>query len=454
MKKIISIVLAAAMMFCLLTACGDSTSTGAVATGASSGAAASAASGNASKIKIGVILVGDETEGYTKAHMDGIDAARQSLGLSEDQVIYMKSIPESSECYDTAIKLIKEDGCSAIFSNSYGHQNYMVQAAQENPDVTFVSMTGDFAAISGCKNMKNAFTDVYQSRYVSGVVAGMKIKELADAGKLTDANKDENGNVKVGYVGAFNYAEVVSGYTAFYLGIKSVYPQVTMYVDYTQSWFDVDKEAAMAEKFIGDGCVIIGQHADSTGAPSACEAAFKAGTTVYSVGYNVDMLDVAPDVALTSASNNWSVYYTYAFKCLIDGTDIKTDWAEGYDTDAVKITKLGTACAEGTQEKVDETIKGLKDGSIKVFDTSTFTVSSDNIAATLKASGAKVTCDSGNKVTSCQIDLSYYDFSTGTPTLVYQGQTIEAIVDGAFSESTFRSAPYFSIRIDGINEAS
>jgi basic membrane protein A len=227
-----------------------------------------------------------------------------------------------------------------------------------------------------------------------------------------------------------------------------------MYVDYTNSWFDVDKEAAMAEKFISDGCVIIGQHADSTGAPSACQAAFEKGTTVYSVGYNVDMLDVAPDVALTSASNNWAVYYTYAFKCLMDGTDIKTDWAEGYDTDAVKITPLGTACAAGTQEAVDKAIAGIKDGSVKVFDTSAFTVSKANIEATKNASGAVVTTDSDNHVTSCKIDLSYFDFSTGTPTLVYQGQTIEAIVDGAFSESTFRSAPYFSIRIDGINEAA
>ena len=164
-----------------------------------------------------------------------------------------------------------------------------------------------------------------------------------------------------------------------------------MYVDYTQSWFDVDKEAAMAEKFIGEGCVIIGQHADSTGAPSACEAAWKDGKVVYSVGYNVDMLDVAPDAALTSASNNWGVYYTYAFKCLQDGKAIDTDWAEGYDADAVKLTPLGANCAAGTQEKVDKVIAGIKDGSIKVFDTSAFTVSAANIEATKNASGAVVT---------------------------------------------------------------
>lgn len=442
MKKILALVLALCMVLALC-ACGTKTAT-----------PAASASAAASKVKIGVILVGDETEGYTKAHMDGIEAAKKTLGLTDDQVIYMKSIPESSECYDTAEKLIKEDGCTAIFANSYGHQNFMVQAAKDNPTVTFVSLTGDFAAICGCSNLKNAFTDVYESRYVSGVVAGLKIKELADGNKLTDKNKDASGNVKVGYVGAYNYAEVVSGYTAFYLGIKSVYDKVAMSVDYTQSWFDVDKEAAMAEKFISDGCVIVGQHADSTGAPSACEAAFKKGTTVYSVGYNVDMLDVAPDVALTSASNNWAVYYTYAFKCLMEGKTIDTDWAKGYNDDAVKITALGKACASGTKEAVDKAIAGIKDGSVKVFNTANFTVSSANIAATKTASGAVVTTDAQGHVTSCQIDLSYLDFSTATPTLVYKGQTVEAIANGAFTESTFRSAPYFSIRIDGITEAA
>lgn len=441
MKKALALVLALCMVFALC-ACGAKSET------------PTASEAPKSNLKIGVILVGDETEGYTKAHMDGIEAAKKTLGLTDDQVIYMKSIPETSECTDAAEKLIKEDGCTAIFSNSYGHQTFMAQAAKENPDVTFVALTGDFAAISGLKNLKNAFTSVYQSRYVSGVVAGLKIQELVDNGKLTDKNYDENGNVKVGYVGAYNYAEVVSGYTAFYLGIKSVFPKVTMYVDYTQSWFDVDKEAAMAEKFIGEGCCIVGQHADSTGAPSACQAAWKNGAVVYSVGYNVDMLDVAPDAALTSASNNWAVYYTYAFKSLMDGAEIKTDWAEGYDTDAVKVTTLGASCAQGTQAKVDETIAGIKDGSIKVFDTSAFTVSKANIEATKKAGGAVVTTDADNHVTSCKIDMSYFDFSTGTPTLVYQGETIEAIADGAFTESSFRSAPYFSIRIDGINEAA
>ena len=449
MKKLLALVLALCMVF-VLCACGA-----AEPQAETSDAEDSAAAAPSSDVKIGVILVGDETEGYTLAHMEGIEEAMDALDLAEDQVIFKKSIPESSECYDTAQELIESDGCTAIFSNSYGHQNYMVQAAEDYEDVAFVSMTGDFAAISGCDNFSNAFTNVYESRYVSGVVAGMKLQELDKAGEIKDKNKNADGTVKVGYVGAFNYAEVVSGYTAFYLGLTSVYPNASMEVDYTNSWFDVDKEAAMAEKFISDGCIIISQHADSTGAPSACEKALKDGTTVYSVGYNVDMLDVAPNAALTSAGNVWGVYYTYAFQQLLDGKPIKTDWAEGYNEDAVRITPLGKSCAEGTEEKVEEVIAGLKDGSIQVFDTDSFTVSEENIAITKeKGNNAIVTTDAKGHVTSAKEDLSHYSFSSGAPELEYEGEIIEAIKDGAFAESEARSAPYFTLRIDGITELS
>ena len=169
--------------------------------------------------KVGVILIGDETEGYTLAHMNGIKAAAQALGLAEDQIIWKYKVEENAACKDAAEELA-DDGCKIIFSNSYGHQTYMVQAAEEFEDVTFVSMTGDFAAICGLDNLKNAFTSVYESRYVSGVVAGLKVKELLDSKVLTPEttpnNFDGDGNVKIGYVGAYNYAEVVSGYTAFF----------------------------------------------------------------------------------------------------------------------------------------------------------------------------------------------------------------------------------------------
>ena len=317
--------------------------------------------------KMGVILVGDETEGYSAAHIAGVKEAAAELGLDESQIIWKYKVPEDSSCYDAAIDLVGQ-GCSLVIGNSYGHQTYLVQAAQEYPDVTFVSMTGDFAAISGCENFKNAFTNIYESRYVSGVVAGLKLKEILEDGTLTTETQpdsfDADGNVKVGYVGAFSYAEVVSGYTAFYLGIKSVVPNAVMEVKYTNSWFDIDKEGAAAEALIANGCVIIGQHADSTGAPAATQKLHDDGKICYSVGYNIDMLETAPTAALTSATNNWAVYYKHAIATVMGGGDLEQDWSAGYNDDAVGITELGESCAEGTADYVADIEGKLKDLSL------------------------------------------------------------------------------------------
>jgi len=384
--------------------------------------------------KIGVILIGDETEGYTMSHIEGIKAAAKALGLSDSQIEWKYKVEETAACLDAATDLVGK-GCSVVVSNSYGHQTYMAQAAEQNPDVTFISMTGDFAGVSGIANLKNAFTGIYEARYVSGVVAGMKLAELIADGTLTADKQpgsfDADGNVKIGYVGAFNYAEVVSGYTAFYLGVKSIVPNVVMEVNYTNSWFDIDKEAAAAEALIANGCVIIGQHADSTGAPSATQKLLDSGKICYSVGYNVDMLETAPTAALTSPTNVWEVYYEYAFKTVMDKGDVAVDWSKGYSENAVKITALGPSCAAGTAEKVAEVESALKAGTLHVFDTSTFTVG-------------------GAAVTSAPVDLSYMDWTTGTA--IYAGDTVEAVTNGYFSESTFRSAPYFALRIDGITE--
>lgn len=401
MKKFLSMLLVLAMTVCLFAGC---------AAGGNGGS-----NGEESQLKVGVILIGDENEGYTYAHIAGIDAAAEALGMSADQIIYRYTITEDEKCLDTATDLV-EQGCQLIISNSYGHQTYMQQAASENPDVTFVSMTGDTAAISGLSNFKNAFTSVYESRYVSGVVAGMKLKELLDNGTITDPY--------VGYVGAYPYAEVKSGYTAFLLGIQSIVPEAHMDVTFTNSWFSVTEEAAAAEALIARGCVIIGQHADSTGAPQACQAAQDAGKVAYSVGYNVDMLSVAPTAALTSATNVWEVYYEYAFSCMLNGEQIATDWSSGYADGAVAITELGESCAEGTAEKVAEVEQAIKDGSIHVFDTDTFTVG-------------------GEHLTSCVVDLTG-DFDTDD-----EGDK-EAIWDGYFHESELRSAPSFALDIDGV----
>lgn len=365
------------------------------------------------EFKVGVILVGDENEGYTYAHMEGIEAARVACGLEKDQIIYKYNIGENEACHQAAVDLV-EQGCKIVFANSFGHESFLIQAAKEYPDVLFCHATGQTAAKqTDLKNIFNYFTAIYEARYVSGVVAGMKLKELMDNGTVTDPH--------VGYVGAYPYAEVVSGYTAFFLGIQSIVPDAYMEVQYTNKWFDLTLEAEAANALMARGCVIIGQHADSTGAPSAIQAAHDDGTypNVYSVGYNIDMLNVAPDVALTSPQNNWGAYYTYAIKTAMEGKEMQQDWCYGYIDEAVQISQLGTACAEGTQEAVAAVIEKIKNGELHVFDCSTFTVNGEH--------------------------LTSYDKSYG-----FDG--VELIWDGYFHESEVISAPLFDIRIDGITE--
>lgn len=405
MKRFLALLLAAVMALCLV-ACGNSSTT----TPAASSAAGSA---DKSNFKVGVILVGDENEGYTYAHIEGVKAAQQALGLSDDQIIYKYSIPENEECYDAATDLVQQ-GCNIIFANSFGHETYMMQAAEENPDVMFCHATGYQAASSGLSNFCNYFDNIYEARYVSGVVAGLKLKELMDSGKVTDPH--------VGYVGAYPYAEVVSGYTAFFLGIRSIVPTAHMDVTYTNSWFDISAEAQAANMLIARGCCIIGQHADSTGAPSAVQAALDSGKVVYCVGYNVDMLSVAKTAALTSPQNNWGVIYTELIKTALDGGTFKSDYSYGYADGGVQISPLGESCAKGTQEAVDQVIAKIKDGTLHVFDTSTFTVG-------------------GKEVTT-----------TATDDLKDTYHNVEYISDGYFHESELASAPAFAFRIDGITE--
>ena len=434
MKRVLAILLALAMVFALASCGGssddkdsntDTANNGQTNTDTSadnSGDEQSDGDTAGTDVKIGVILVGDENEAYTYAHIQGIQEAAERLNIPAESIVWKYSIPEDETCADTATDLA-EDGCDLIISNSYGHQTHMETVAAEYPDITFIAMTGDRAAISGLSNLKNAFTCVYQSRFVTGVVAGMKLQELIDDGKLSEANYDADGKIKLGYVGAYPYAEVVSGYTGFFLGVRSVVENVSMEVTYTNSWFDITAEAEAANSLIADGCVIIAQHSDSTGCPSAIQEAYEKGTVCYNVCYNLDMTAVAPDAALTSALNHWVVYYEYAFGCLLNGTDIDTNWCKGYEADAVGIAPLGVSCAEGTAEKVAEVEEAIKSGELQVFSTDNFTVN-------------------GQKLDSYLIDTNG-DFVNDDE---------EAIWDGVFHESYFRSAPAFDIRIDGITE--
>lgn len=419
MKKAVSMFLSAAMVLAL-SGCGGSgqTESQTAATAAETavqetsasamGQAPEAAAGSgvaADALKVGFIFIGDENEGYTAAHYAGAKEMQQELGLTDGQLIVKWNIPEDASCYDAAVDLA-EQGCRLIIANSFGHEDYIKQAAEEFPEVEFCHATGYQAAASGLDNLHNFFTAIYESRYVSGVVAGMKLNEMLEAGTITEP--------RVGYVGAYPYAEVISGYTAFFLGVRSVCPEAAMDVTYTNSWasFDLEKEAA--ESLIAGGCVLISQHADTTGAPTACEAA---GVPV--VGYNISMIATAPTQALTSASINWAPYYTYAAQSVIDGTSIATDWCQGYSEGANRITELNSAnIAAGTEEKVEEVETAIKSGSLKVFDTAVWTVE-----------GIKPEDDAALMETRKQY-----------------------IYDGYFHESELASAPAFDILIDGITD--
>lgn len=424
MKKILTLLLVLAMTVGLITGCSSSDKKGSGETNAPAETTKTedttstpeatpeptAETSAASDIKVGIIYIGDENEGYTAAHMAGIDTMIQTLGLTKEQVIVKTNIAEDESCYDAAVDLA-EQGCGIIFANSFGHEDYMLQAAKEFPEIQFAHATGYQAASSGLPNVHNYFTAVYESRYVSGVVAGLKLNEMIENGTIT-ADK-----AKMGYVGAYPYAEVKSGYTSFYLGAKSVCPTVTMEVQYTNSWADMAGENEVAKKLIQDGAVIISQHADTTGAPTACEEA-----NVPVVGYNVDMTSVAPNTALTSATINWGPYYTYAVKSVIDGTAIDTDWCQGYAEGAVAISPLNDkAVAPGTAEKVAEVEAALKAGSLKVFDTSTFTVKGSKIEDLIES------------------DEEFSKYSA-------------YVSDGYFHESELISAPAFDLSVDGITE--
>lgn len=360
--------------------------------------------------KVGVIYIGDENEGYTEAHMKGVAEMKKALGLSDSQVIEKKGIPESEKAYDAAVDLA-EQGCTYIIATSFGHESYLIQAAKEYPKIVFAHATGYQAAMSGLKNMHNFMPSIYQARYVSGIVAGLKLNEMIASKKIKASE------AKIGYVGAYPYAEVVSGYTSFFLGARSVCPSATMEVRYTNSWADMSLEKETAEALIAAKCVLISQHADTTGAPSACQA-----HGVPCVGYNVDMTAVAPDAALTSAAMNWGAFYTLSAKAVMNGQGFDVDWSKGYEEGAVYITKINSKVATSdAQAKAEAAEKAIKAGTLKVFNTKSFTVNGKSIEDLIKAGG----------------DFAKYS---------------NYVKDGAFNEQNGFAAPAFDLRIDGIVE--
>ena len=379
-------------------------------------------------IKVGFITLHDENSTYDLNFINAAKKAIADLGLTEDNYILKTNVPEGQECYETAMDMV-DKGCNIIFADSFGHEPYMIDAAKENPDVQFCHSTGTRAHTEGLANYHNAFASIYEGRYLAGIAAGMKLNEMIEAGKFTAEE------AKIGYVGAFTYAEVVSGYTSFFLGARSVCPTVTMEVTFTGSWYDETLEKTGAELLIDRGCKLISQHADSYGAPTACQNA-----GVPNVSYNGSTKNVGADTYIISSRIDWAPYYEHAIKAVMDGTEIATDWTGTLATGSVVLEELNTdVAAAGTAEAIAAATTKLENGELHVFDVSTFTTRADDTMNTFKVDFLKV--DADGHITSYLADVDTDE--------AYTGDT-EVVHDGYFSESEKRSAPYFDLQIDGI----
>ncbi|MBR1811899.1 MAG: BMP family ABC transporter substrate-binding protein [Clostridia bacterium] len=410
MKKVIAVLLAVAMLLAF-AACGDKKpldsaepTTGAAETPVAAGVALE-------DLKVGFIFLHDENSTYDLNFINAAKAAAAQLGLSDDQIILKTNINEDQACYDTAEDLV-DQGCNIIFADSFGHEDFLIESAKNHPDVVYAHATGTKAHTEGLDNFHNAFASIYEGRYLAGIAAGLKLNEMIDAGEFT---ADE---AKIGYVGAFTYAEVMSGYTSFFLGVRSVCPTATMEVTFTGSWYDETAEKEGANKLIADGCKLISQHADSMGAPTACETA-----GVPNVSYNGSTIAACPNTFIVSSRIDWTPYFVYLINSVVNGTEIDKDWTGDLATGSVVLTDINEAvAAPGTAEAIEAAKAKLESGELHVFDTATFTVNGEAIDSYL----ADVDTDA--------------DYTPDT----------EVITDGYFNESAFRSAPYFDVEIDGI----
>lgn len=407
MKKILSAILAVAMLFAM-AACGSSKKD----------------DKDNAKLKVGFIYLHDENSTYDLNFINAAKAACEKLGV---EYVGKTNVPEEgSDCYDTAADLA-DSGCNIVFADSFGHEANMIQAAKDFPKVQFCHATGTRAHTEKLDNYHNAFASIYEGRYLAGVAAGLKLNEMIAAGQF---KADE---AKMGYVGAYTYAEVISGYTSFYLGAKSVCPTVTMDVQFTGSWYDEALEKEAAELLIQKGCKLISQHADSMGAPTACEKA-----KVPNVSYNGSTVKACPNTFIVSSRINWEPYFEYMINCVKNNEKIDADWCKGIQEGAVELSAINdTAAAKDTKAKLDEVKKALEDGSLKVFDVKNFTVTVD--AANNKNKNAKV--DADKHLISYMADVDTDEKYT---------PDTEVVADGYFHESEYRSAPYFDLRIDGI----
>lgn len=396
MKKIIALILCMVMIFALC-ACNSQTTTAPVV-GKSENA----------PVKVGFIYLHDEQSTYDLNFLEAANATCQALNIP---YINKMNIPEGQECFDAAVDLV-DQGCTIIFADSFGHEDYMIQAAKEFPNVQFCHATGTKAHTENLSNFHNAFASIYEGRYLAGVAAGLKLNAMIEAGEF------EEKDAVIGYVGAHPYAEVISGYTSFFLGARSVCPNATMKVIFTGTWYDETLEKEAANALIQQGCKLISQHADSMGAPGACEIA-----GIPNVTYNGSTISIAPHTYVISSKINWAPYFNYIINCVKNNEPIDTDWVGTMETGSVQLTATNPEVATSNTDEVIALVREqLATGTLHVFDTSNWTVN-------------------GKHLTSYMADIdSDANYTPDT----------EVIINGVFYESRFRSAPYFDIQIDGI----
>ena len=359
-KRLLAMLLAGAMVFGL-AACGggnEPAETPAGETPAVETPAGETPAAEGKTIKVGMVCIGDENDqGYTYNFMRGVEEATAQLaeqGITVEWT-FKTNILEDSGCEDANIELA-DAGCQIIINNSYGFEPFMLKVAPDYPEIEFISCTNQASAVDDLPNTHNAFANIYEGRYLAGVAGGMKLQQMIDEGTITAEQ------AVIGYVGAFPFAEVVSGYTAFYLGAKSVCPSVTMKVKYVSSWSDAPQEAAAAAALADEGCVLISQHSDNT---TPATAAQDAG--VFHCGYNNDMTGVAPEASIISCRVDWAPYFVYAISAVANGEEFAQDWTAGYADGSVKLTALNEAvAAPGTAEALEAAEAELA-GGMHVF---------------------------------------------------------------------------------------
>ena len=371
---------------------------------------------NTEKMKVGLLTLHGTESTYDKNFIDAFNAACEAKGV---EPLLQSGVGEDATCTAAANKMVQE-GAKLIFADSFGHETHLHEAAKDAKEVEFCHATGVHAAeyeAAGEKNFHNAFASIYEGRYLAGVAAGLKLQAMLAANPSTSK--------KIGYVGAYTYAEVISGLTSWYLGVKSIVSDVTMDVRFTGDWYNIEKENSSATALINGGCSIISQHADSMGAPNACEAA-----GVPNITYNGP---TAKETYVISSKINWQPYFEHCIDAVKAGKPIETNYTGSLKDGSVEIGKIGPAAAEGTEAKINEVKAALEAGTTKVFDASTFTLNTANAAL---EEGKKLDLDADGHIKSYSVN--------GTNVIKSEGSK------SWFAESEIQSAPYFDLTIDGI----